>query len=625
MQYDVTGKIYILYVSFSVSYSYFVYIAFLCRYLEDYVCAVYTDFSIRGTMQLETKINQPPMASYGVIVPFLEAMLRSVAYSTSCDLAEHNIPGYHLLTEGDLSVLSGTAGVSGEKAGATSAPEGAAVQSAASVDLNTAPWMYIKKYSRGMDEYRYLEKTVDAVACVLHCFDSLDIINHSVMLMLTGISSRVSPHSPGKSGPTVAAAAKIPSWLPMPSEMSFSNRAAPIIHTTPLLAAPLLDTLVLCIALAKAAPAGSVPSAPILSPRGTRHAPRGPPYHPQWNIDHCCRWICLAKLVQLLVLEVEQTSASDAAGADTFAAWPSVASFASALWEKVSTECSKHSTVKSVGDAGTLGTERAKTVMYQWVAFMRTVAHVLYRTNKELFGKTTASTRPAVSTPAEWLQRDTSGASLLVQSIADVTDQQVRKHLTLMAMSEIISVEGSAGPLNGDQTEILGVAGRWVSDLLHATETKMNTACEVDVGVSTSVEVADFLKNDSDAAAGVASTSAVVTKLPAVDAPATTGVKQHWSALQNATLYCYPRISRPALISLPKEYTKLHAMVLSKVSAHRTSNPTGAVSADGKAAYENPALCLVCATVVDAAGRGQCAAHAMKCGGESSLYFLLQV
>ena len=38
-----------------------------------------------------------------------------------------------------------------------------------------------------------------------------------------------------------------------------------------------------------------------------------------------------------------------------------------------------------------------------------------------------------------------------------------------------------------------------------------------------------------------------------------------------------------------------------------------------------PALCLVCGAILDAGGMGQCATHTAACGGDTGVYFLLQV
>jgi hypothetical protein len=96
--------------------------------------------------------------------------------------------------------------------------------------------------------------------------------------------------------------------------------------------------------------------------------------------------------------------------------------------------------------------------------------------------------------------------------------------------------------------------------------------------------------------------------------------------LKSPIYSCYPRVVRPQLLKLPREYTKLHAQVMSKVAAHRANlSATARPSADGKTEFEHPALCLVCAAVLDAGGKGQCAAHTITCGGETGVYFLLQV
>ena len=85
------------------------------RFLEDITSAVYTDLGERGSHALGARIHQSALASYVVIVPQLQAVLRCIAYSVSCDAAEHNLPGYHLLKEADLAqLLSGASAASGK-------------------------------------------------------------------------------------------------------------------------------------------------------------------------------------------------------------------------------------------------------------------------------------------------------------------------------------------------------------------------------------------------------------------------------------------------------------------------------------------------------------------------------
>lgn len=68
----------------------------------------------------------------------------------------------------------------------------------------------------------------------------------------------------------------------------------------------------------------------------------------------------------------------------------------------------------------------------------------------------------------------------------------------------------------------------------------------------------------------------------------------------------YPSPHRPRLIKLPNDYSKLHQAVLSVCS------------------YEYPALCLLCNSVLNAYGLGQCHAHAFSCGAGTGVFFLLQ-
>ena len=69
----------------------------------------------------------------------------------------------------------------------------------------------------------------------------------------------------------------------------------------------------------------------------------------------------------------------------------------------------------------------------------------------------------------------------------------------------------------------------------------------------------------------------------------------------------YPFPVRPALFPLPPSYTQLHSQL----------------TAIG--GYSFPALCLLCGSVMDANGRGKCAAHSINCNKDASILFLLQV
>jgi hypothetical protein len=69
----------------------------------------------------------------------------------------------------------------------------------------------------------------------------------------------------------------------------------------------------------------------------------------------------------------------------------------------------------------------------------------------------------------------------------------------------------------------------------------------------------------------------------------------------------YPRMTRSTLINLPSDYSRLHSMVLSKCP------------------FDYPALCLVCGTILNAAGKGQCLAHINSCSCGIGAFFLIQV
>jgi hypothetical protein len=473
---------------------------------------------------------------------------------------------------------------------------------AASADAASGTLHYAKKYSVGMDEYRYLDKVVDAVACTLHAFTCLDIFNEAVMQMFAGTAHRTAAPAGASTDD------KTPLWLPVPTSVAESQHAGSAKHT-PLLAAPLADVLVLCIAMAKAAPAGrhgamSTMSSPVKAARNPLH---GVQYHPLWNLEHALRWVCLAKLVQLLVTVVEGSS-TPAAGCDAetaFAAFPSVAPFVVSLMRMLAPQGLS-------ADAKIWTAERAQQVVLQWAA------HLYFRTSAAVVVASATANAGGIHAPAAWLQEDV--ASALFQSATDATDAQLRKHLQLLSMSEVLGEEGA-------QAELMIIAEAWVTDLSEwsAKRSAIPGFSGVDFGVSSAVEVNAALACKA-AADGSSDSTLVLPVLKPSAADADAPRLRIPAYLASPVYSCYPRVVRPQLLKLPREYTKLHAQVMSKVAAYRTSqSATTTPSADGKSEFEHPALCLVCAAVLDAGGKGQCAAHTIACGGETGVYFLLQV
>ena len=69
----------------------------------------------------------------------------------------------------------------------------------------------------------------------------------------------------------------------------------------------------------------------------------------------------------------------------------------------------------------------------------------------------------------------------------------------------------------------------------------------------------------------------------------------------------YPFLSRPQLFSMPSSYAQLHSQ-LTAISG-----------------LSFPALCLICGAVMDANGKGNCAAHSKSCNNDGGIMFLLQV
>ena len=69
----------------------------------------------------------------------------------------------------------------------------------------------------------------------------------------------------------------------------------------------------------------------------------------------------------------------------------------------------------------------------------------------------------------------------------------------------------------------------------------------------------------------------------------------------------FPPNYGPRIDMLPSSYTDLYARL-------------GSLCPD----YEQTGLCMVCGSVLNAAGKGECTKHAQKCGGGAGIFFLLQ-
>ena len=84
-------------------------------------------------------------------------------------------------------------------------------------------------------------------------------------------------------------------------------------------------------------------------------------------------------------------------------------------------------------------------------------------------------------------------------------------------------------------------------------------------------------------------------------------VANYLSHLERAVQRTYPFLSKPRLFPLPSSYTQLHSQLTAM------------------GGYSFPALCLLCGAVMDANGRGKCAAHSKICNKDAGIVFLLQV
>jgi len=620
------------------------------KFLEDCV-STYSDGSKLSSATHSAKALALAPTDFSGIAQSLQLALRMVAYSISCDVAEHNIPGYHLLAEKDLYELSGPP-ISGEKSTVSSASTSAAAAATATAEsynniTNSPAVMYVKKYSIGMDEYRYLEKTVDALACTLRAFGGLDVSNRTLLRMISGSTqdcqSSLRVNIGVKSAEVNTGSYD---WMFSPQNSSPG--------TVPLLAAPMLDVLVLSIVTAKAAPAGYKTKTPtsasnssnmLTSPtRGVGKSPfYGVQFNPLWNIEHAVRVLCFAKLVQLLTIEVGKAAGGGGVEEDerlsakaAFDPYPSVAGLVHAILSSAAFLNATKPAASTKPAENHWNASSVQHMLFQWVAFMRTAAHLLYRTTSALVVAGPSAENAVLPHPSDWVKCKSSDfVPVLLQEATELSDAQIYRHICMLSMANVMT---------NSSDSLVESATRWLVDLSKWNSTqqqqqhKLNVSADsLDIGVSTQSEIETVAVT---AAAGAGEEVLPVLKISS-SVPTSSGnvlLQQQQpqqqqqqcvvpAQLLSAVYTCYPRLSRPRLLTLPREYTKLHAQVMSKIAAFRSSQPVDAQNpaAEGKVPeFDHPALCLVCATVLDAGGRGQCAAHTMACGGETGVYFLLQ-
>lgn len=148
--------------------------------------------------------------------------------------------------------------------------------------------------------------------------------------------------------------------------------------------------------------------------------------------------------------------------------------------------------------------------------------------------------------------------------------------------------------------EVTAAAARWVRALDNDTSETQAVVDPLKPGafdlffsrINSKSAAAATSADRGDADLGVESTQAITNHLP---------------HLKRAVQRTYPFLSKPRLFPLPSSYTQLHSQLTAM------------------GGYSFPALCLICGAVMDANGRGKCAAHSKICNKDAGIVFLLQV
>ena len=316
-----------------------------------------------------------------------------------------------------------------------------------------------------------------------------------------------------------------------------------------------------------------------------------------------------------------------------------------------------------------------RSVLRHWLVFMRTAAHLLTRMPR--FCRPLILSHPPATTSVsssalsasghcsqsmrslEWLQAaeyncastgtgaacsaDGGVEASSTSTRSDHLNAEIRLHLQLLNMQELLSpVEVSSS------AELSSTSTSSAAQPL-SVSTTLNVARFASIEAAVQrwvIDNARFISGHSDSANGGAVSSGHSTQV---------------------ALYLprYPVLTmRPQLLALPLEYTRLHAYIMNETI--RALNPPAETQGDkvgipgipgigsrggddgsggmsmaaltvaakskgsgtGKGrgkGFDQPAMCLVCGAVLNAGGKGQCYAHTMQCGGETGIFFLLQV
>ena len=417
-------------------------------------------------------------------------------------------------------------------------------------------------------ESLYIHKVVDVLTWTLICNDCQHSINKTLSLLIRGSTTANVGWTEGKVPSEIEEreigeeAGQRGHWLSV-----FSKSTPPSI-----LSLPLLDFLILAVAVTQ------VGGRDIRSTAVEACLDDGDFSF----IDQACPWICLARLVQLMIehlpslLESEKRAAASS-GLSLFASISSVSSRMSPLLDHILELLKSSPLAVEIESTATNRESMLEDVVHsllqQWSSYLRAV--------KNLFSRIPICVK---------LVSDSSKQEKGVSEAQEFQD--------LCGLSEIF--DDFRMDMSGVRRVVLSVISGWSNDFL-ATKRAQNGSMKGSPAASISTDKWATFLSDS------------YLFFPAHDIYFFSNREE--SKKENLDVqslcyatYPYPFPKGPNLIDLPREYTKLYA----------------AVSSLNDYKYDHPALCLVCGALLNAGGKQQCYQHTLHCNRDAGLFFLVQ-
>lgn len=288
-------------------------------------------------------------------------------------------------------------------------------------------------------------------------------------------------------------------------------------------------------------------------------------------------WICIARLVQLLIFEHSHNSNTSTTSTDDELASQSVCDSAfSNLFQFIR----ENILVDQVVTFDTL-----KPVLVQWVIFLRYVIHTITRLPEHRW-----KTR-YLANLGDWIVQDIT--------IETITEDIVCKHLEVLELDCLLSTFSDCTAV---WQTITPLTTGWIRNLHN--EVRLNELSPLLPSNTSSSHVAEVSLSKDATENGIPHPVSTIRGRFIGMVPSTMS-QPYFPHLPR--FKTYPTLTKPSLFKLPSEYSKLHAMVSSK------------------SIHDLPVLCLRCGAILDGSGQGQCLVHSYDCGAGVGLFFTLQV